>query len=133
MGSEMCIRDRTFSGSDIGVEFSLPAALRYSFGDISLATDDIGGFAKIEDALGILDWKVWQHDGREKSIKEVISDIVSGLVNMIKSALDNALSRVSVALQQTAFIPPGGGVFTFQNPRFSNAGDLVLEVLYRQP
>jgi hypothetical protein len=36
-------------------------------------------------------------------------------------------------MKEHKFIPPGGGVFTFQNPIFTQAGDLFFDVIYRAP
>jgi hypothetical protein len=47
--------------------------------------------------------------------------------------MKDSLSQLALDLSQHTFIPPGGGVFTYQNPRFSNAGDLFFDVIYRAP
>ena len=54
-------------------------------------------------------------------------------VNNIKDSLTEALNNITLDLSSQSFIPPGGGVFTFQNPRFSAAGDLLFDVIYKAP
>ena len=51
----------------------------------------------------------------------------------VRLALDSVLKDLIIGLKQQAFIPPGGGYFTFANPRFTSVGDLMLDVIYRAP
>jgi hypothetical protein len=57
----------------------------------------------------------------------------SSLVDNLKQQLEASLGQVQMDLSQQSFIPPGAGVFTFQNPRFSMAGDLLFDVIYQAP
>lgn len=48
-----------------------------------------------------------------------------------QKAINNAFQKIDLNMSNQAFIPPGGEVFTFQNARFSDAGDLLFDVIYK--
>lgn len=49
----------------------------------------------------------------------------------IELMLKRSIERLNVGLDKFAFIPPGEEVFTFSSPRFTGAGDLMLDVIYK--
>ena len=65
--------------------------------------------------------------------QELVRQAERGLGESLKGYLEHTLARLDVDLKQHTFIPPGGGVLTFQNPAFSPAADLFLDVIYRAP
>lgn len=113
-----------FEGGSIGTAFRLDTKLAYAFGDPQTTRDEVGGFSVIENALSKLGGS---------SIENILRNATSSIVDRISTALDRQLRSIAVVMEQHAFIPPGGGVFSFSDPRFSNAGDLVLDVIYLAP
>ena len=92
--------------------------------------NEVGGFANVTEAFG----KAFKALGIIDSTPEdIIHKAQKDIGNALASSLQQSLSILDVNLKQHTFIPPGGGVFTFQNPAFSNAGDLFFEVIYRAP
>ncbi|SHO67233.1 hypothetical protein SAMN02745172_03906 [Pseudoxanthobacter soli DSM 19599] len=49
----------------------------------------------------------------------------------IELMLKRSIEKLNVGLDKFAFIPPGEEVFTFSSPRFTRAGDLMLDVIYK--
>jgi hypothetical protein len=110
-----------------------------------------GDFMKLEYSLddGVLDENSVQGYADESNKAEILlkmSGIKKGmtyqedLMNQQKrlgitltNTLSQQLSNLKVKLKNQAFIPPGGSVFTFQPPRFSQAGDLLFDVIYKAP
>lgn len=118
------------TGNGIGTDFNLEAHLQYKIGDPVVDKNEVGGFANVTEALGSV---VKALGILGATPQELIRNAQSQLGTAMQQAVTRALARLDVDFKQQTFIPPGGGVFTFQNPCFSNAGDLVIEVLYRQP
>jgi hypothetical protein len=63
----------------------------------------------------------------------LIEGLNHDVIESLKTTIKESLSRIEIDLKSQAFIPPGGGVFTFQNLRFSDAGDLLFDVIYQTP
>lgn len=63
----------------------------------------------------------------------VVEGLNSEVIKTLKATIQKSISRIEIDLKSQAFIPPGGGVFTFQNLRFSDAGDLLFDVIYQAP
>ena len=112
------------TGNGIGTDFNLESKLEFTLGEPALDRNDSGGAIKLQDV-----WKFLT------IIPETPEDLVKRkgqeILNALKNAIEQSLKELDVNLKQHTFIPPGGGVFTFQNARFSNAGDLFFDVLYR--
>ncbi|TWU00799.1 hypothetical protein [Stieleria varia] len=109
-----------------GIAFDIPDA--DYFGPVVVDKDEIEGFAKVNEAVG----------GVLKGVgiigdtpAAMLESSMSKTVEALRSELDSALKNLDVELNQQAFIPPGGGVFTFQNVRFSAVGDVLLDVIYK--
>jgi hypothetical protein len=51
--------------------------------------------------------------------------ILSDVMTRLRSTLDT----LNLEFRQHTFIPPGGGVLSFQNPTFSLQGDLLFDVV----
>lgn len=129
-GSQPLSGTVSLNGSGVGTGFQLTPALSYEFGDVQVGQSEVGGFATVSEAAGWLGKKL---DIMGETPAELLGNQQRRDVENLRSWLDRALRNVTVSLNQHAFIPPGGGVFTFQNPTFSNAGDLFLEVIYQAP
>jgi hypothetical protein len=112
------------TGNGIGTDFNLESKLEFTLGEPALDRNELGGAVKINEV-----WKLLTF------IPETPEDLVKRkgqeILNALKNAMEKSLKELDVNLKQHTFIPPGGGVFTFQNARFSNAGDLFFDVLYR--
>ncbi|QHW29415.1 hypothetical protein GZH47_00270 [Paenibacillus rhizovicinus] len=110
--------------------FSVDAKLNYGFGDL-LSHEDAGGFGKVENAMSWIPKLLGINKG---TLLEMLGEIVSDNVNALNAALQRALGHIAVDMSHHHFIPPGGGVFTFQNLRFSDqTGDMMLDVIYKAP
>jgi hypothetical protein len=53
------------------------------------------------------------------------------LLNSVMNRLSEVIKGLNLEFTQHSFIPPGGGVFTFRNPKFSRHGDLLIEAVYK--
>jgi hypothetical protein len=123
---------RTFSASialtaeGIGTEFSIhPDLDNLQFAPIQ-TSGETSGFAKVTQAFqnlfGIPD------------MQTMLGSAAQQKVNEISNVLQGVLSRIDIDLSKHQFIPPGGGVFTFQNLHFSDqTGDLIMDVIYQAP
>jgi hypothetical protein len=115
------------TGSGIGTDFTMGAKLTHSASPRVVDKSEVGGLntlqitSELTKLLGITDLTAEElfRQAQEKSTEALLG------------TLESALGRVDMDLSQHAFIPPGGGVFTFRNPRFASSGDLFLEVIYR--
>lgn len=67
------------------------------------------------------------------TINETLRKSQKSQYERFRSVVKDRLSKIDISLNNSTFIPPGGGVFTFQNLRFSNAGDLLFDVIYKAP
>jgi hypothetical protein len=116
------------TGSGIGTDFVLKSALKYEFKDPVMDKKDTGGanvlevMGDIAKAVGLI----------AETPEQLLVKVQKGTGQKLMETLKQALARLDMDLNQHSFIPPGGGVFTFQNPCFSNAGDLFLDVIYRR-
>jgi hypothetical protein len=104
--------------------------LTHTFGDLVVDSDDIWGVAKASQFFEKLGEDM--HLAGDTTA-ERLQNQQRDMVDHLRVSLDTWLNNVTLDLGQHAFIPPGGGVFTFQNPRFSNAGDLIFDVIYQAP
>lgn len=120
----------TLTGGGIGVDFKLTPDVNYSFGDLIVDQNEVEGGAKVLDAFEEM-FKFMTIIG--STTEEKLHNQQQKLVDNLRTWLDDILKKIDVDLSQHAFIPPGGGVFTFQNPRFSEAGDLLFDVIYQAP
>jgi hypothetical protein len=116
--------------SNIGTKFSLGSKLEYRFSDVIVDENEIKGFSVVTEAFAKF--------GKELQINaqtpgEALGQLQGDLLNNLKQALERAFSRLAVELSQHAFIPPGGGVFTFQNARYTQNGDLLFDIIYQAP
>jgi hypothetical protein len=116
------------TGSGIATDFNLKSKLSYEFKDPVTDKRDTGGanvlavMGDIGKAVGLI----------SETPEELLVKVQKGTGAKLMETLKQALARLDMDLNQHSFIPPGGGVFTFQNPCFSNAGDLFLDVIYRR-
>jgi hypothetical protein len=116
------------TGSGIGTDFDLKSTLTYDFKDPVTEKTDTGGVAvlavmgDIAKAVGLI----------AETPGELLAKAQKGTGQKLMGTLKLALARLELDINQHSFIPPGGGVFTFQNPCFSPAGDLFLDVIYRR-
>lgn len=120
----------TFSGDGTGVDFILTPTLTHAMGDLVVDQDETGGFAVVTEAIGS-GFKALGIFGAtpHEMLQSAQQEIVDRLTRWLNSALDN----VALEMTQHGFIPPGGGVYAISNPRFSKAGDVLLDVIYKAP
>jgi len=109
----------------IGVDFQVVPKLSYQFGAPQVTQDSIDGGAKVLTAFE----KAFTGD----STADKLLNLQAETIQRISASIDEVFKSFSVTMAQHAFIPPGGGAFTFQNPSFSAAGDLTFDVIYKAP
>lgn len=117
----------SLSGDGAGTDFQLHSNLDAEFGEFVVDKEDVSFIAKVfEGFFGFLGVDEKSPAGAVKKVQRLIEE---NLHTMLKQALE----ELKIDLTQHAFIPPGGGVFAFQKPRFSEAGDLYFDVIYQAP
>lgn len=116
----------TLTGNGIGTQFNLQSTLAFNLGEPVVDKNELGGAVKINEA-----WKALKLI--PATPEELVKNKGQEILDALKKAMNDSLSQLDLDLKQHTFIPPGGGVFTYQNPRFSNAGDLFFDVIYRAP
>jgi hypothetical protein len=112
------------TGNGSGRDFNLETKLEFNVGETVPDQNRGGGAVKINE---VWKWLTVIPETPENLMKSHCQKIS----NALKNAMEVSLKALDLDLKQHTFIPPGGGVFTFQNARFSNAGDLFFDVLYR--
>ena len=115
----------TLTAQGIGATFTVHPQMEHQFSPVQIE-GDTQGFAKVTKAFnnlfGIPD------------MQTMLSNTTQQKVNDLSQILQNVLSQINIDLGQHQFIPPGGGVFTFQNLHFSDkTGDVIFDVIYRAP
>jgi hypothetical protein len=121
----------TLAGGGSGSTFDLePNLAALTFTAMQVDRDEIKGGAVVLNAFeGV--FKSCNFIG--STTAERLGNQQSGIVENLKTQLEAALKHIEIDLSNQSFIPPGAGVFTFQNPRFSAAGDLLFDVIYQAP
>jgi hypothetical protein len=122
--------DLNLVGKGISQDFNLSPKLEYTFHDIALDENKVEGYAAANDFRETIFKKIGLQD---KTYKEQLEEQQKSLADKVRTVLNEKLQYLNVEFKNHAFIPPGGGVFTFQNPRFSQAGDLIFDVIYQAP
>lgn len=117
-------------GQTIETKFKLNLVVNFVIHDVQVDNDSTAGLNYLTEGFGPVLNALKLIDG---SPKEALSDQQRNMMDTLRSSLEGELNNLKGDLDQHAFIPPGGGVFTFQNPRFSNAGDLIFDVIYQAP
>jgi hypothetical protein len=117
-------------GSAIAADFKLNPKLTYKFGGVAVDNDSIKGGAVVLNALEVFS-KALDFSGATTA--ERLSNSMNTIVKNWSDWLEAVLKAVDVDLTNHAFIPPGGGVFTFSKPRFTPPGDLMWNVIYIAP
>jgi len=120
----------TLDVQGMGTAFQVDPVVTYAFGDVVVDNDSIEGGAKVLNAFETA-FQALHITG--STTAEKLANQQRELVSNLSAWLDQVLKNITVDLSQHAFIPPGGGVFTFQNLRFSNVGDLIFDVIYQAP
>lgn len=130
---------RTFSSTltltggtiDNGTDFDLePTLSPISFSAVKVDKDEVKGGANV---LNFFEGLFKDVGFVGSTTKDRLQNQQAETVEYLKISLENALKKIEMDLSAQSFIPPGGGVFTFQRPRFSNAGDLLFDVIYKAP
>ena len=127
-GGRKLTGDITLAASGTGADFVLEPSVTHQFADYAETKHEksllMSVYAEISE---IANFSV------VKSIDEVISLVTQLQTETITSALDAVFDDVTIALKHQGYIPPGGGIFSFQKPRFTKAGDLMMDVIYIAP
>jgi hypothetical protein len=115
-------------GKGIGTEFKLNPIVNFVIHDTQVDKDESGGLNDVTEAMGPVFDSLGIIDG---SPKDALAHQQNSIMRDMRSSLESELNNLKLDLTQHAFIPPGGGVYNFQNPRFSSAGDLLFDVIYQ--
>jgi hypothetical protein len=100
------------------------------FKELVVDKNEVGGTAKLTDNCFSDNLA---HFLGTTTINETLRKSQKSQYETFTRVVKERLSKIDMSLNNSAFIPPGGGVFTFQNLRFSNAGDLLFDVIYKAP
>ncbi|NEO67984.1 MAG: hypothetical protein F6K52_00210 [Moorea sp. SIO3H5] len=103
------------------------------FSEVTVEKEEVQGLAKLtknKDSFASEAFKILM---AQKTANETIADLQKKNREMMKTAIKNNLKTIDMSLAEKSFIPPGRGVFTFQTPSFSYAGDLLFDVIYKTP
>ena len=124
-GSRSLTGELTLTAQGIGATFTVHPQMACQFSPVQIE-GDTQGFAKVTKAFnnlfGIPD------------MQTMLSNTTQQKLNELSQVLQNVLSQINIDLSQHQFIPPGGGVFTFQNLHFSDkTGDVIFDVIYCAP
>lgn len=121
----------TLTARGSGAEFALDAEPAHSFDPYKTTRSDSSGISDVgEFATKIPKWLGFGG----KTLTQMLEGDAREMGTRIQQNLDKVLNSIEVDLTHHDFIPPGGGVFDFQNVRFSGkTADLVFEVIYRAP
>jgi hypothetical protein len=116
----------TGGGSCLG--FNLLPEVDYTFKDMvmdegerSEGANTLPSVSEMIKALGLTG----------ETLLKGIENAQTETVDRLRGWLDQSLNHIDLNLTHHAFIPLGGGVFTFDTPRFSAAGDLLFDVTYK--
>ena len=114
---------KIIEGGENSTDLTMAAVLEHHFGSEIVTKKEKNGFGMDQ---------VWTLNFLDK-VNEVSTKAYQTVMISLEKCLDESLKQVSIELSQHKFIPPGGGVFTFQDPIFSQAGDLIFPVIYKAP
>jgi hypothetical protein len=129
-GHEVLHGTVTFTGSGTEADFRLEPDLQYEFGELVVDDQHQGGMTVVNEALaGVLA----QVGIIGSTPAQMLQSGMRATVGSLEANLRSALDSLDVDLSQHAFVPPGGGVYALSNPRFSTAGDMLLDVVYKAP
>jgi hypothetical protein len=118
------------TGSAIGADFRLDSKLTYKFSNVVVDNDSIVGGAKV---LNLMESLFKELDFTGDTTAQRLGNSMNRYVKDWSEWFEAVLKLIEVDLTNHAFIPPGGGVFTFSSPRFTAAGDLMWNVIYIAP
>ncbi|QBF33294.1 hypothetical protein [Thalassococcus sp. S3] len=129
-GSQQITGEVKLSTSGIAADFQIDTDVTYSVGEYNETENEASALMEVYNVVSEI---LKELDLVGDSIKGAMSTITQNLATEITAALKQGLDSVAIELKQQGYIPPGGGVFSFQNPRFTNAGDLMMDVIYIAP
>jgi hypothetical protein len=108
------------------VGFKLQPGVSYTFKDVVIDRNEVGGGAKVLQAFS----EMGQAMGLSGStVQGNLQSAQQANANNIRRWLNEILNGINIDLSSQAFIPPGGSIQTFVNPRFSVAGDLLFDIV----
>jgi len=108
-------------------KFSIQIDADINFSGVEMIEDDVTGIIEFSKNIeGIL--KSLNIIG-ETSVDKVRKS-QADMVKLISDTLEVKLKNLKVDMNNQAFIPPGGGVFSYQNPHFSSTGNLYIDAIY---
>jgi hypothetical protein len=68
-----------------------------------------------------------------KTPGDMLASASASQLTAVRNGIRSALGAIDILCNEHVFVPPGGGEFTFQDFRFSDAGDAILDVIYQSP
>jgi hypothetical protein len=118
------------TGSGQETDFRLDPDVHYEFSDLVVDDQHQGGMTVVNEAFASV---LAQVGIIGSTPAQMLQSGMRTTVEALEANLRRFLDSVDVDLSQHAFVPPGGGVYALSNPRFSAAGDMLLDVVYKAP
>lgn len=118
-------------GDDMLSQFSIKPKLKekIKFEKFDLDTDS-SGYISIQNFIG---------DALKNtfipypSLRDALSATQTAIGVKLASLINDMISKFNIEMTNYAFIPPGGGVLSYQKPHFSTQGDLFIDAIYKTP
>jgi hypothetical protein len=108
-------------------KFSIQIDADINFKGAEIKEDDVAGLLALSNTLESI-FKAIGIVGETSA--EKIKKSQAETVKLISDTLESRLRNLKIDMNNHAFIPPGGGVFSYQNPHFSNTGNLYIDAIY---
>lgn len=120
------------TGAGGAVDFKIAADIPEEnyFSQVFVDRHETFGFSNVTEAIGSA-LKAMSIIGNTPG--EMLASATQSQLAKVKNSLNTVLQQIDIQCNQNGFIPPGGGEFTFQNFRFSAAGDAILDIIYQAP
>jgi hypothetical protein len=128
--------ERSLSGNielltkNAGAGFTVFATAKAKSGE-PIVKNEIGGTLRLEEVVKVVLKELGVQGLSLPS--ELVQESHRVMSTGLADHLEAAIAKFSADQKDHAFVPPGGGVFTFTNPRFSHVGDLFFDVKYIAP
>ena len=108
-------------------KFSIQLDADINFKGVEMREDNVSGLIEFSETFESV-LKTLNIIG-ETNVERIKKD-QANLIRLISNTLESKLNSLKVEMNNHAFIPPGGGVFSYQNPHFSSTGNLYIDAIY---
>ena len=124
-------KSEELKGDDMLSQFSIRPKLegKIKFDKFNTVTES-NGYIVIENFIGDLLKKT---PISYSSLAESLTARQTDIASRISVLINDMISKFNIDMTNYAFIPPGGGVLSYQKPHFSTQGDLFIDAIYKTP